>query len=202
MKLFYFSDMNLRDTPGIDKIELIVNPTGYIGRLSSKLRLQMALRTDERVRFMDEIISGVQVIKMYAWETPFAKLIAMARKLELNVVRKVSYVRALFMTFALFTTRMAVFCTMLSIVLLYGSDQITAAKVFVITSYFGIVSQSVSQLFVRGVAELSETFVAFRRLQGFLEMEEKIKVLFSLAYIPFLRFCSTKLVYCDLERTK
>lgn len=135
--------------------------------------MQMALRTDERVRFMDEIISGVQVIKMYAWEKPFAQLIAMARKMELNVVRKNSYVRAIFMSFVLFTTRMSVFCSMLSITLLYGADQISAAKVFVITSYFTILSYSMSQMFVRGIAEVSEAHVAFKRLQKFLELEEK-----------------------------
>lgn len=75
------------------------------------------------------IISQFQVIKMYAWEIPFTKLIAYARKMELNIVRKNSYVRGLYMTFLLFTTRMALFCTMMSIVLLYGSDQLTAAKV-------------------------------------------------------------------------
>lgn len=101
----------------------------YTGKLSSIFRLQTALRTDERVRFMDEIISGVQVIKMYAWELPFTKLITLARKMELNIVRKNAYVRGLYMTFLLFTTRMAVFCTMLSIVLLYGSDQLTASRV-------------------------------------------------------------------------
>lgn len=145
----------------------------YTGKLSSIFRLQTALRTDERVRFMDEIISGVQVIKMYAWELPFTNLITYARKLELNIVRKNSYVRGLYMTFLLFTTRMALFCTMLSIVLLYGSDQLTAAKVFVISAYFNIVSQTMSQMFVRGVAEIAETMVAFRRLQNFLEYEEK-----------------------------
>lgn len=152
------------------KISLV---SGYTGKLSSIFRLKTALRTDERVRFMDEIISGVQVIKMYAWEIPFTKLITWARKMELKVVRKSSYVRALYMTFMLFTTRMAIFCTMLSIILLYGSDQITAAKVFVISSYFGIVAHTMSQMFVRGVAEIAESLVAFRRLQNFLELEEK-----------------------------
>ena len=66
---------------------------------------------------------------MYAWEIPFAKLIAYARKKELNIVRKNSYVRGLYMTFLLFTTRMAVFCTMVAIVLMDGSEKLTAAKV-------------------------------------------------------------------------
>lgn len=117
--------------------------------------------------------SIVQVIKMYAWEKPFAKLIAHARKLELNIVRKNSYVRALYMTFMLFTTRMAIFCTMLSIVLMSGSSELTASKVFVIAAYFNIVASTMSQMFVRGVAEIAEALVAFRRLQNFLEYEEK-----------------------------
>lgn len=122
---------------------------------------------------MDEIISGVQVIKMYAWERPFAKLIALARMMELKIVRKSAYVRALYMTFMLFTTRMAMFCTMLSIVLLYGADQLTADKVFSISVYFAMVSHTMSQMFVRGVAEIAEALVSFRRLQSFLELDEK-----------------------------
>lgn len=122
---------------------------------------------------MDEIISGVQVIKMYAWERPFAQLITFARKMELKIVRKSSYVRALYMTFMLFTTRMAMFCTMLSIVLLYGSDQLTSNKVFVISVYFAMVSHTMSQMFVRGVAEIAEALVSFRRLQSFLDLDEK-----------------------------
>lgn len=122
---------------------------------------------------MDEIISGVQVIKMYSWESPFTKLINHARRMELKIVRKTSYVRALYMTFMLFTTRMAIFCTMLAITVLYGSDQITAAKVFVISSYFGIIAHTMSQMFVRGVAEIAEVLVALKRLQNFLELDEK-----------------------------
>lgn len=141
--------------------------------MSSKYRFEAALRTDERVRLMDEIVSGVQVIKMYAWEIPFAKLIAFARKMELKVVRKSSYIRAVHMAFILFTTRLALFCTMLSIAVFYGSDQITVAKVFMISSYFSVVAMTMTQRFVRAVTEVSESLVAIRRIQNFLHLDEK-----------------------------
>lgn len=152
---------------------LVILKTGYTGKLSSKFRFETAQKTDERVRFMDEIISGVQVIKMYAWERPFTQLITIARKLELDIVRKNAYVRALYMTFAMFTTRMAIFSCCMSIFLLYGEENITAAKVFAVASYFSVIAQTMSQMFVRGVAEIAEGLVAIKRIQEFMESEEK-----------------------------
>ena len=121
---------------------------------------------------MDEIISGVQVIKMYAWEKPFCALVELARKLELKVVRKSSYIRGIFMTFNLFTTRMALYCTIVTILLFNKEKNLTSSEIFVFSSYFNIMAHTMSGMFVRGFAEIAECLVAVKRLQNFLMFEE------------------------------
>ncbi|XP_046746117.1 ATP-binding cassette sub-family C member 4-like isoform X1 [Diprion similis] len=160
---------------GIAAVFIVVPLQSYLGKLSSKYRLQTALKTDERVQLMDEIVSGVQVIKMYAWEKPFCALIELARKLELRVVTKTSYIRGIYMSFNLFTTRMALWGTMIAMV--FFDQELTADTIFVISAYFNILAQTMSSMFVRGVAETAECMVAVRRLQYFLMYDEFQKVI-------------------------
>ena len=47
----------------------------WIGKYSAIFRRKVAERTDERVGSMNEIVMGMRVIKMYAWEKPFTALI-------------------------------------------------------------------------------------------------------------------------------
>ncbi|KAG5681565.1 hypothetical protein PVAND_010984 [Polypedilum vanderplanki] len=169
--ILLYQEVGTAGLVGILVIGIVTPLQSYTGKLSSKFRLQTAIRTDERVRLMDEIINGIQVIKLYAWEKSFKKLIQNARMKELKVIKKSSYIRALYMTFMLFTTRSALYCTMMAIVVL--GDELTASKVFVISSYFQIISSVMSQMFVRGIAEIAEAFVGIKRLQTFLEYDEK-----------------------------
>ena len=46
-----------------------------MGKQFGRLRAQAAQLTDERVRLMNEYIPAMRVIKMYAWEKPFANMI-------------------------------------------------------------------------------------------------------------------------------
>lgn len=43
-------------------------------------RSKTAILTDSRIRTMNEVVSGIRIIKMYAWEKPFAALISDVRR--------------------------------------------------------------------------------------------------------------------------
>lgn len=66
-----------------------------LSKISSILRMKIAKKTDKRVGIMNELIQGIQVIKMYAWEEPFRKVVKLARKKEVNMIRYASFIRGI-----------------------------------------------------------------------------------------------------------
>lgn len=50
---------------------------------------------DSRIKLMNEILNGIKVLKLYAWEPSFAKKVLEIRKNELRVLRKSAYLNAL-----------------------------------------------------------------------------------------------------------
>lgn len=140
------------------------------------MRFKTAALTDERVRLMDEIVSGVQVIKMYSWEEPFARLIELARQAEMKSILKRGYVLAVQLISGPHITQLAVCCATIGTVLLYGRESLSVSKFFVIFNLFYLISFATSISFVRSVMEVGEAFVAFKRLQTFLQSDEKKEV--------------------------
>ncbi|XP_048482044.1 ATP-binding cassette sub-family C member 4 [Plutella xylostella] len=145
----------------------------YLGRRTSVLRLKTALRTDERVRLMNEILSGIQVIKMYTWEKPFADLVAKARKHEIKEIRATSYIRGVLTSFIMFTTRICLFFSILAFVLEY--NVISAKQVFVVTSFYNILRQTMTVFFPQGIATVAEAAISIKRLQSFMLYEDTSK---------------------------
>lgn len=52
----------------------------YITKMTASYRLKNAERTGKRIRVMNEVIQGIQIIKMYAWEHSFANVVDIIRK--------------------------------------------------------------------------------------------------------------------------
>ncbi|EZA62671.1 putative multidrug resistance-associated protein [Ooceraea biroi] len=168
--MYYVFDIGLSAIFGVASLLLFIPLQGWLGKKSSELRLRTAIRTDERVRLTNEIISGIQAIKMYTWEDPFSALIEKARKKEINVIRGTSYIRGVTMSFIIFTTRMSLFITVLAYVL--SGFQITAEKVFMMTAYYNILRTTMTVFFPQGITQVAEALVSIRRLQKFMLYDE------------------------------
>ena len=54
----------------------------FLGHVVSSLRIKCVAVADKRVQKMNEILMYIKLIKMYAWEKPFAKTVAGTVNLE------------------------------------------------------------------------------------------------------------------------
>jgi len=54
--------------------------SAFLAKIIAPLTLKSAEKTDNRLRLMNQVITGLQVIKMYVWEIPFSNLVEKARK--------------------------------------------------------------------------------------------------------------------------
>ncbi|CAB3365429.1 Hypothetical predicted protein [Cloeon dipterum] len=154
-------------------VVLVVCPIqSWTGTLTTKFREKSAGYGDQRVKLMSEIVAGIETIKLQVWEKPFQAMATKLRNSELGWIVRASYVRALYMTFSIFTTRMALFATLL--VYIVNGNRLSADKVFVISTLYSIMSNTLAGVFIRGVAELSEIKVSVSRIEEFLSASQSV----------------------------
>ncbi|SPP86205.1 probable multidrug resistance-associated protein lethal(2)03659 isoform X4 [Drosophila guanche] len=155
---------------GIGILVLYLPLQTYLSKVTSTLRLQTALRTDQRVRMMNEIISGIQVIKMYTWERPFGKLIEQLRRSEMSSIRQVNLLRGVLLSFEITLGRIAIFVSLMGFVLLGG--ELTAERAFCVTAFYNILRRTVAKFFPAGMSQFAELLVSLRRIRTFMIRDE------------------------------
>ncbi|KAM3966702.1 ATP-binding cassette subfamily C member 4 [Aphomia sociella] len=157
---------------GLFSVVIMIFPVqAALTKVTAVIRRQTAQRTDRRIKLMNEIINGIQVIKMYAWEKPFQTVVKMARAHEMETLRKSIFVRSVFLGFMLFTDRTIMFVTILTLVL--SSELVSASTVYPIQQYFSIIQFNVTMILPLLIASVSEMKVSVERIQGFMIMEER-----------------------------
>ncbi|CAG9767622.1 unnamed protein product [Ceutorhynchus assimilis] len=164
--VFIYFEMGISAFYGMIAVAIIMPIQILLSLATINLRLKSADRTDNRVRHMNEIIQAIQVIKMYAWENAFALMISGLRKKELAILLLTSYIRGMTMSFVMFTSRLGIFLTVLSYVLL--GHEVTAEKVFVIGGFYMIIRQNMTVYFPQGLNSVAETSVSIKRIESFL----------------------------------
>lgn len=110
-----------------------------------ELRKKSAAKIDERVLLIGEIINGIRVIKMYVWEKYFEKMVYQARKREIDMIIKLFHLRAINFAMAMFSDRIALFCTIA--VYVWLGNLATADKIFSTVHFFLLIRRFASKLF-------------------------------------------------------
>ncbi|CAG2166187.1 unnamed protein product, partial [Oppiella nova] len=137
-----------------------------MGRMFQRARRNTAKLTDTRIKLMSEIISGMRVIKMYAWEQPFAQLVSEARRKEIHGIRQSSFLKGINLSLSIITVRIILFVCFLTYILM--GRKLSAEVVFVSMSFFNTMRWSVTKFFPSGVAATAELMVVINRIQVFI----------------------------------
>ncbi|XP_072048673.1 ATP-binding cassette sub-family C member 5-like [Amphiura filiformis] len=139
-----------------------------LSKLITRFRQDCIKITDKRVRLMSEVITCIKLIKMYAWEIPFAKQIGAIRNQERSVLEKAGYVQCLSTSMPSMSIISASFTIILHTSLGYGID---VAQAF---TYLALLNAT--RVIILGIPfaakATAETLVAMPRVKELLLMEE------------------------------
>ncbi|EDW08107.1 probable multidrug resistance-associated protein lethal(2)03659 [Drosophila mojavensis] len=164
-----YTEINWTALIGIAFIVLLIPLQAWAAKAAAKFRTRSADQRDRRVKLMNEIISAMQVIKMYAWEQSFAKLIAKVRKMEVKAIRgSVSIYAALQCTNMI--SKVSLFLSLIAYV--YTGEAVTARKVFILSSYYSLLNDSLMHFWPLAITTWAQTVVSARRVTEFLQQSE------------------------------
>ncbi|XP_057310387.1 ATP-binding cassette sub-family C member 4-like [Hydractinia symbiolongicarpus] len=151
----------------------------WFGKFFAYMRSKTVAKTDQRVNIMNEVITSMQVTKMYTWEDSFAEMVNKVRCDESNRILKTAMARSLNNTMFSVSPYLVSLATF-SLFYVYGSG-ITLAKVFLVLNIFFTIRLSVVLFFPMEILMLTESYVSCKRIQAFLLENEQAQIKSSTA---------------------
>ncbi|XP_060989327.1 ATP-binding cassette sub-family C member 4-like [Dama dama] len=155
---------------GMAVLIIVLLVQSCFGMLFSALRSKTAALTDDRIRTMSEVITGIRTIKMYAWEKSFADLITTLRRKEISRILKSSYLRGMNLASFFTVSKIMISVTFITNDLL--DNVITASQVFVVVTLFEALRFSSTLYFPMAVEKVSEAVISIQRIKHFLLLDE------------------------------
>ncbi|XP_075908924.1 multidrug resistance-associated protein 1 isoform X2 [Petromyzon marinus] len=156
---------------GVAIMILLIPVNGFIAVKTRSLQTEQMKLKDRRVKLMNEMLGGIKVLKLYAWELSFQAQVLEIRKQELSTLRKMAFLSAL----SIFCWACAPFLVALTTFGVYVSvdarNVLSAEKAFVSLSLFNILRFPLN-LLPLVISNLVQASVSLKRLQAFLSHEE------------------------------
>ncbi|XP_051906935.1 multidrug resistance-associated protein 1-like [Hippocampus zosterae] len=170
---FYFLSnlLGLSALAGIGAVILIFPLNGLIAKLRSKLQEVQLDFMDGRIKLMNEIVSGVKILKFYAWENAFLRRVGILRDGELEALKKSQVLYSVSLASFNSSSFLIAFAVFAVYVLIDERNVLDAQKIFVSVALINILKTPLSQL-PFAMSTTLQAFVSLRRLGNFLCQDE------------------------------
>ncbi|KAM9296382.1 ATP-binding cassette sub-family C member 3 [Gastrophryne carolinensis] len=156
---------------GVAVMVLLIPINAVIAVKTRAFQVEQMQYKDARIKLMNEILNGIKVLKLYAWEPSFAQKVLEIRSKELNVLKKAAYLNAL-STFAWTSAPFLVALTTFAVYVSVDEKNILdAEKAFVSLSLFNILRFPLNML-PQVISSLAQASVSVKRIQNFLDNDE------------------------------
>uniref|UniRef100_A0A673W799 Canalicular multispecific organic anion transporter 2-like n=1 Tax=Salmo trutta TaxID=8032 RepID=A0A673W799_SALTR len=169
----YFLWQNLGPSvlAGVAVMILLIPLNAAIAVRTRAYQVEQMQYKDTRIKLMNEILNGIKVLKLYAWENSFKDKVLEIRQKELNVLRKTAYLGALSTmawTSAPFLVALMTFAVYVTV---DKNNILDAEKAFVSLSLFNILRFPLNML-PQVISSVVQASVSLKRIQDFLSHEE------------------------------
>ncbi|PVD27621.1 hypothetical protein C0Q70_12787 [Pomacea canaliculata] len=156
---------------GVITLILLVLLNSFIASRQQKLNISNLKFKDSRLRLTNDLLSGIRVVKMYAWEPSFEKRITNLRSEETKVLLRMAYLN-MFMGvccyFAPFLVTLATFATFVEV---SPDNHLDARRAFVTLSLLNMLRSPLNILAIV-IPMTVESFVSVQRINRFLCCED------------------------------
>ncbi|XP_030238826.1 multidrug resistance-associated protein 1 isoform X11 [Drosophila navojoa] len=156
---------------GLAVMIIMIPLNGFIASRIKTYQIRQMKYKDERVKLMNEVLSGIKVLKLYAWEPSFEKQVLDIRDKEIATLRATAYLNAstsFLWSCAPFLVSLVTFATY---VLSDEANQLSVSKALVSISLFEIMRLPLAVMPMLMV-DIVETQVSVQRINKFLNSEE------------------------------
>ncbi|GIZ02574.1 multidrug resistance-associated protein 1, partial [Caerostris extrusa] len=156
---------------GLAVMILVIPLNGVISLFIRRFQMRLMKDKDQRTKLMNEIINGIKVLKLYAWENSFIKEVMNIRYMEVASLKAQAYLNGcvtFIFTSAPFLVSLASFATF---VLIDSNNVLDANKAFVSLSLFNILRVPTA-LLPMIIAYTAMFVVSLNRINKYLQGDE------------------------------
>ncbi|XP_015215911.2 multidrug resistance-associated protein 1 isoform X2 [Lepisosteus oculatus] len=169
----YFLWQNLGPSvlAGVAVMVFMVPVNAVIAMKSKTYQVAQMKSKDSRIKLMNEVLNGIKVLKLYAWELAFQGKVLGIRETELRVLKKSAYLAAVSTFTWVCTPFLVALSTFAVYVLVDERNVLDAQKAFVSLALFNILRFPLNMLPML-ISSMVQASVSLKRLRVFLSHEE------------------------------